>query len=270
LIRRGGRSPDPEPGGAPAVGEGTGASAAAEAVSRPTPEEVPGYRVGIKALPEEQRPRERMARVGPEALSDAELLAILLRTGWSRESALELAQRLLARPRGLRYLAQVSLEELAAVKGVGPAKAAQVKAAVELGRRLSRAAQAGRPQVRSPADVAALVMEDMRYLDREHFRTLSLNTKNQLVHLDTISVGSLNSSLVHPREVFKRAVMHSAAAVILVHNHPSGDPAPSAEDVEVTRRLVQAGGILGIAVLDHVIIGDGRYVSLKEEGLLTP
>ncbi|MGB9887236.1 MAG: RadC family protein [Moorellales bacterium] len=224
--------------------------------------------MGIKSLPEEVRPRERLARLGPEALSDAELLAIILRTGWAEESALELAHRLLAQPRGREYLARAGLAELAAVKGMGPAKAAQVKAAVELGRRLAQTAPSSRPVIRSPAEVAELVMEEMRYLDREHFRTLSLNTKNRVLYLDTISVGSLNSSLVHPREVFKRAVMHSAASVILIHNHPSGDPTPSAEDIEVTRRLVQAGNILGIAVLDHLVIGDGRYVSFKEQGLL--
>lgn len=226
------------------------------------------YRVSIKSLPQDLRPRERLAAGGPEALSNAELLAIILRTGWQQENALDLAQRLLAEPRGLRFLAEASFEELASFKGVGPAKAAQVKAAVELGRRLAQAGRVGRPVIHSPLDVAALLMEEMRYLDREHFRALSLNTKNQVLSLDNISIGSLNSSIVHPREVFKRAITNSAAAVILVHNHPSGDPAPSREDIEVTKRLVQAGKILGIAVLDHIIIGDGRYLSFKEKGLL--
>ncbi|MBC7347551.1 MAG: DNA repair protein RadC [Clostridia bacterium] len=214
------------------------------------------------------RPRERLAAGGPEALSSAELLAIILRTGWREESALALAQRLLARPRGLRYLAEAGYAELAALKGMGPAKAAQVKAAVELGRRLAQAGQAARTVIRSPLDVAALFMEEMRYLDREHFRVLLLNTKNQVLAQEKVSVGSINSSIVHPREVFKRAIKESAAALILVHNHPSGDPAPSREDLEVTKRLMEAGKILGIAVLDHVIIGDGRYLSLREKGLL--
>lgn len=226
------------------------------------------YRVNIKSLPQDLRPRERLAQGGPGILSNAELLAIILRTGWHQENALHLAQRLLAEPRGLRFLAEASFRELASFKGVGPAKAAQVKAAIELGRRLAQAGRTERPAIHSPLDVAALLMEEMRYLDREYFRALSLNTKNQVLAIDNISVGSLNSSIVHPREVFKRAITNSAAAVILVHNHPSGDPAPSREDIEVTKRLVQAGNLLGIGVLDHIIIGDGRYLSFKEKGLL--
>lgn len=221
----------------------------------------------IKDLPEDLRPRERMLAFGAQALSNAELLAILLRTGNPQETALEVAQRLLSQPGGLRYLAEASLEELKGQKGIGLAKAAQIKAAIELGRRLA-AFRPERPVIKGPADAAHLLMDEMRYLDREHFRTISLNTKNRVLAIDNVAVGSLNSSYVHPREVFKGPVRRSAAAVILVHNHPSGDPAPSLEDIQVTRRLVEAGKVLGIEVLDHLILGDGSFVSMKEKGLL--
>lgn len=208
-----------------------------------------------------------MLAFGAQSLSNAELLAILIRTGTPQETALELAQRLLSQPGGLRYLAETSLEELKDQKGIGLAKAAQIKAAIELGRRL-RIFRPERPLIHTPADAAHLLMDEMRYLDREHFRTISLNTKNRVLAIDNVAVGSLNSSFVHPREVFKGPVRRSAAAVILVHNHPSGDPSPSLEDIQVTRRLVEAGKILGIEVLDHLILGDGSFVSMKEKGLL--
>lgn len=209
-----------------------------------------------------------MRAAGPGALSSAELLAIILGSGSIRESALDLAHRLLQGQNGLRWLAEVSFEELCAVKGIGPAKAAQVMAAVELGKRLSCLGQGIRPTVRSPQDVCNFVMEEMCYLDREHFRAVILNTKNQVLAVETISVGSLNSSLVHPREVFKPALLRSAAAVILIHNHPSGDATPSNEDLEITRRLVEAGQLLGITVLDHIIIGDHVFTSLKERAVI--
>lgn len=225
------------------------------------------YRLTIKDMPEEIRPRERMLASGVQALSNTELLAILLRTGSNGETALDVAARILSGPDGLRYLAEATLDDLKSVKGVGLAKAAQIKAAVELGRRVSAARRGERPVIKSPSDVANLVMEEMRYLDREHFRVVSLNNKNRVLAINPVSVGSLSSSLVHPREVFKNSIKQSAAAVVLVHNHPSGDPTPSREDAEVTTRLAEAGKILGIEVLDHVIIGDNRYVSLKEKGL---
>lgn len=222
----------------------------------------------LKELPDDERPRERMARHGPGALADAELLAILLGTGTPRETAVGLARRLLgADPdAGLRALVDLGLEELAAVRGIGLAKAARLKAAVELGRRLAADVRR-RPQVKSPADAAALLMEDMRYLDQEQFRIALLNVKNQVMAVETVSVGGLSSSPVHPREIFKRAIKRSAAAIILAHNHPSGDPTPSREDIEVTRRLKDAGTLLGIEVLDHIVIGDNRYVSFRERGL---
>jgi DNA repair protein RadC len=226
------------------------------------------YSVTIKSMPEDLRPRERMQKVGPGALSAAELLAIILRTGTPQESALELAHRILSDPRGLRFLAEATIEELCQIKGIGLAKAAQIKAALELGKRLACLEPDLKPVIHSPQDACNLVMEEMCYLDREHFRVVLLNTKNRVLDIETVSIGSLNSSLVHPREVFKRAVQRSAAALILVHNHPSGDPSPSPEDLKITRRLCEAGQVIGIEVLDHIIIGDHLFVSFRERGLM--
>lgn len=228
----------------------------------------PEYYPKIKELPPDLRPRERMLEAGPGSLSNAELLAILLRTGNNEESALQMAHRLLTNKGGLRFLGEAQLRELMSIKGVGLAKASQIKAAVELGRRIVALKGDSRTVVKSPGDVAALVMDEMRFLDREHFQILCLNTKNHVTARETVSIGGLDSSLVHPREVFKNPIKWSAAAIILIHNHPSGDPSPSKEDVAVTTRLVEAGRILGIGVLDHIIIGDDRYCSLKEKGLI--
>ncbi|NPV27206.1 MAG: DNA repair protein RadC [Firmicutes bacterium] len=227
------------------------------------------YRYTLKDLPANCRPRERLAQYGPQSLSNSELLAILLRTGTPTETVLELANQLLAQPKGLRFLAEASVEELSAYRGIGLAKATQIKAAVELGRRVASVSPEIRPVIKSPQDVSLLVMDDMRFLDREHFRTIALNSKNQVVGIDTISIGSLNSSLVHPRELFRTVISRSAAAIVLVHNHPSGDPSPSREDLEVTRRIVEVGKLLGVEVLDHIIIGDGCFISLKEKGIIS-
>ncbi|MGI6553442.1 MAG: RadC family protein [Bacillota bacterium] len=224
------------------------------------------YRWTIKDLPAEMRPREKMQTQGPEALSNGELLAILIRVGNRSESALDLANRLLAQAGGLRFLVETSIEELSKIKGIGLAKASQIKAAVELGRRIALDPGEMRPVIRSPEDVASLLMEKMRFLDREHFQVMTLNTKNQVLGIKTAFIGSLNSSIVHPREIFKEAIKRSAAALILVHNHPSGDPSPSPEDLDVTRRLQEAGRLLGIEILDHVIIGDRKFYSLKQQG----
>lgn len=226
------------------------------------------YRLTIKELPVSSRPRERLVDLGPEGLYDAELLAIILVSGTRQETALDLANRLLSEFGGLKGLLDVSVEELVAVSGIGIAKACQVKAALELAKRVMTWREDALPVIKSPADVAALVLEQMRHLDREHFRALCLDTKNRVIAVENISVGSLNASIVHPREVFKSAIRRSAAALILVHNHPSGDTRPSTEDVEVTRRLQEAGKLLGISVLDHIIIGDGKYLSMRERELL--
>jgi DNA repair protein RadC len=222
----------------------------------------------LKDLPEELLPRERLYQLGPEALSNSEILAILLRTGIKGENVLTLAERILADTGGLSGLGKLTVHELAKIHGLGKAKSAEVKAALELGRRSVSLDPMSRPVVNSPQDVAQMVMEEMRHLDREHFRVLSLSTKNHVLGISSISIGSLNSSLVHPRECFKEAIRRNSNAIILLHNHPSGDPTPSKEDIEVTRRLADGGKILGIEVLDHVVIGDNRYVSLKERGVM--
>lgn len=220
----------------------------------------------IADMPPEMRPREKLEALGPERLSDGELLAILLRTGSKKESAISLADRILAQPKGVCFLAEASIEDFAKIHGIGLAKACQIKAAVELGRRVALKSKGIKPAIKTPEDVAELLMEQMRHLDREHFVVLLLDTKNQFLHQETISVGSLNASIVHPRELFKHAIIKSAAAVILVHNHPSGDPTPSTEDLLITKRLAEVGELMGITVLDHIIIGDQKYYSLKRQG----
>ena len=224
----------------------------------------------IKELPQEERPREKMLIKGAQALSNGELLAILLRTGTQHDSALRVAERLLKKYEQLGVAALASLvpQELVKVKGIGPVKAVTIVAAIELGKRLNSLATADKPVIRAPGDVANLLMARLRYEPREHFIIILLSTKNHVLATPTISIGSLNASIVHPRELFREAINHSAAAVILVHNHPSGDPTPSAEDTLLTRKLVDAGKILEIHILDHIIIGDNKYVSLKEKGII--
>lgn len=220
----------------------------------------------IRDYPEEERPRERLVKEGPETLSNQELLAIILRTGTKQESVLQLSYRIIQYFEGLRLLKDASIEELTSLNGVGTAKAVQLIAAMELGRRVSRLQLEERYTIRSPEDGANYVMEDMRFLSQEHFVCLYLNTKNQVLHRQTVFVGSLNASIVHPREVFREAFRRSAASLICFHNHPSGDPTPSREDIEVTKRLAECGKMLGIDMLDHIIIGDQKFISLKEKG----
>ena len=220
----------------------------------------------LKDLSADLLPRERLEKLGSEALSNREVLAILLRTGSPGENVLALAERILTDAGGLTGLGKMTFQELSQIHGLGKAKSATLKAALELGRRSVSADPVTRPVIQCPQDVAHIVMEEMRYLDREHFRVMSLSTKNHVLGISQISVGSLNASLVHPRECFKEAIRRNSNSIILVHNHPSGDPTPSPEDIEVTTRLVDGGKILGIEVLDHVIIGDKRFTSLKEQG----
>lgn len=224
-------------------------------------------RYTMKDIPADMRPREKLLRYGPGVLSDQELLAIIIRTGSRDANAVQLAESVLYQFRDLRGINQAELEELCAAHGIGYAKAAQIKAALELGRRLNQL-DSEVLRIKSPQDVAAWVMEDLRYLQHEQFLILMLNTKNGIISSEEVSRGSLNASIVHPREVFTRAIKRSAAAIILVHNHPSGDPTPSQEDINVTRRLVEVGRLVGIDVLDHLIIGDGVFASLKEKGYL--
>jgi DNA repair protein RadC len=221
----------------------------------------------MKDLPDELRPRERLLRHGPDALSTAELVAVLLRTGSPTRSALDVASDLIARHGGLPRLAASGVRELCDVHGVGEVKALHLLAAFELGRRLGALPARRRPLVAGPADAARLVMDRLRFAETEKFIVLLLTTRHEV--LDTVEVtrGGLASSPVHPREVFKPAVREGAAAVILVHNHPSGDPTPSRADLAITARLCRAAAVMGIPVLDHVIIGDGRWVSLRERGV---
>jgi DNA repair protein RadC len=220
-------------------------------------------------MPVEERPRERLIHFGAEALSNQELLAILLRTGTARESALSLAGRILSSVGGLKDLAQATIQQLSTVNGVGPAKAVEIRAAVELGKRICTLTDDARPTIRSPADASQLLMSELRFQAKEHFRALLLDAKNQVIRILPISVGSLTESIVHPRELFREAIRYSSAALIVAHNHPSGDPTPSPEDIATTRRLIEVGRIVGIELLDHVILGDGRFVSLKERGFIS-
>ncbi|ERN52667.1 DNA repair protein RadC [Alkalihalophilus marmarensis] len=220
----------------------------------------------IRDLPTHQRPRERMLKEGANVLTNQELLAILLRNGTKKESALQLAGKMLDSFDGLTLLRTATIEELCHINGIGTAKAVEIQAVMELGKRIHAVPTEEKYVIRSPEDVSNFVMEDMRFLTQEHFIALYLNTKNRVIHRHTLFIGSLNASIVHPREVFKEALRRSAASIICLHNHPSGDPTPSLEDIEVTKRLNEAGKVLGVELLDHVIIGDRKFISLKEQG----
>jgi len=222
----------------------------------------------IHDLPISERPRERLQKFGVEALSAQEILALILGRGIAGESVMVTAQRLLSQFGNLKGIASASVEQLSQVKGIGVAKASQIKAAFELANRLEGYSEAGdKPLVKTPDEVVALVRGRLKGKKKEHFLALLLDTRNQLIKVAEISVGSLDTSLVHPREVFKEAISASAASVIFVHNHPSGDPEASEDDIKLTKRLAEAGEIVGIDVLDHVIICDKKYLSLKGKGL---
>jgi len=223
----------------------------------------------VHDLPLSERPRERLLKLGSEALSVQEILALILGRGIKGESVMVTSQRLLSKFGNLKGIANASVEELTEIKGIGPAKAAQIKAAVELSKRLeSTANESERPAIKSPEDVANLVRSQLKGKKKEHFLVLCLDTRNRLINYKPVSMGSLDTSVVHPREVFKEAISSSAASVIFVHNHPSGDLEPSKEDIELTKRLAKAGEIIGIDVLDHIIVCDRQYLSLKGKGLL--
>ena len=222
----------------------------------------------IHDLPVSERPRERLSKYGVDKLSAQEILAVLLGRGISGESVTVTSQRLLSRFGNLKGIANATLEELSDIKGIGPAKASQIKAAFELAKRLEDPPESDKkPVVKTPEDVENLVRTKLKGKKKEYFLVLSLDTRGKLIKTSEVSVGSLDSSIVHPREVFKEALTASAASVIFVHNHPSGDPEPSEDDIKLTKRLTDAGNILGIDVLDHVITGDDDFRSLKREGL---
>jgi DNA repair protein RadC len=231
----------------------------------PMNDDKPAYR--ITDLAANDRPRERLALLGPQALSTAELIAILLRVGVKGENAVQVGQRLLQTFGGISGLHRASFDEVGSQHGVRGAKAAQIKAAIELGRRLTLESPEERPAVNSPADAATLVQYEMSALEQEELRVVLLDTRNRVVKINTLYRGSLNSSQVRVGELFRDAVRRNAAAIIVAHNHPSGDPTPSPDDVALTRAVVEAGRLLDIEVLDHLVIGRGRWVSLKERGL---
>ena len=225
----------------------------------------PIYR--IMDLHQADRPRERLAALGPQALTNAELIAILLRVGVKGESAVTVGQRLLNKFGGLAGMHRAPLTDLKNQHGLGDAKAAQIKAAIELGRRLTLEAPEERPTINSPADAAALVSYEMSALEQEHLRVILLDRRNRVMETVEVYKGSVNSSQVRVGEIFKEAVRKNASALVIIHNHPSGDPTPSPDDVAVTRAIVQAGKLLEVEVLDHLVIGQGKWVSLKERGL---
>ena len=223
----------------------------------------------IHDLPPAERPRERLLKLGVEALSTAEVLALILGRGNKGLSVMVTAQNLLSQFGNLKKIAGASITELSEIKGIGEVKAAQIKAAFELGKRLDNSFYTNpKDSIKSPQDIIKLTRNKLRGKKKEHFLVLCLNTRNHLINSQTVSIGSLDSSIVHPREVFKEAISTSAASVIFVHNHPSGDPQPSEDDIKLTKRLVDAGEILGIEVLDHIIICDNDYFSLKSKNLI--
>lgn len=222
----------------------------------------------VKDMALEERPREKMLLSGAKNLSNAELLAILLRTGTKKRNAIELANDIINKDsQGIRYLQDMSIEELCKIEGIGLSKATQIKAALELGLRIS-SYRPNKYKVKNPWDIYKYYMEGLRYKQNEVFKVVLLNTKNEIITDIDVSVGTLNSSLVHPREVFKEAIRRSSNKMILIHNHPSGSVEPSNEDKNITDRLIKCGELIGIEVIDHIIIGDGLYFSFKENMII--
>ncbi|HWR26745.1 MAG TPA: DNA repair protein RadC [candidate division Zixibacteria bacterium] len=223
------------------------------------------YNIRICDIPEEERPRNRLISKGASSLSDAELLSIVLRTGSKMENAINLAQRVLSQYNS-KQLSQTEISQLMKISGIKQSKACQIAACFEIARRLEAFSEDAKPRINSPEDVYRRLYPTMRESKKETFVELCLDTKNQIIRESTVSIGSLNANIVHPREVFRFALIESAAHIIVAHNHPSGDPTPSREDIEITKKLVETGKIMGIDVLDHVIIGDCRHFSMKESG----
>jgi DNA repair protein RadC len=223
----------------------------------------------VRDLPKPERPRERLQKLGPEALSSQELLALVIGRGIPKKSVMIIAQELLARFRNVKAISQATLEELSQIKGIGLAKAAQIKACFELGKREDLEPPDLVPfDIKNPEAVVKAIRASVQDKAKEHFKLILLNSRNRVIAISTISIGTLTTSLVHPREVFKDAIMHSAASVVLAHNHPSGDPDPSEDDLKITKKLVESGKILGIEVIDHIIIGKIDHYSFREKGLI--
>ncbi len=223
----------------------------------------------IKKLPLEERPREKMINYGEQALSNAELLAIILRTGTSNYSAIDIGHKIIEKcPNDFSEISHLSLKELCEIDGIGPSKACQILSSIELGKRIQRARFKKRYKVSSPESIFSFFREELGHEKIEKFIIVLLNTKNEILKWEIISIGSLNASIVHPREVFNKAIKNSAAAIIAIHNHPSGHVAPSKEDLNITLRLKEAGSIVGINLIDHIIIGREAYYSFKENGQL--
>lgn len=222
----------------------------------------------IHDLPKPERPRERLKKFGPEALSAQELLALIIGRGIPKKSVMNIAQELLIKFGNIKAISQATIEELSQIKGIGFAKAVQIKACFELGKRKYLEPELKDFDVKDPQSVVKAIRANIKDKAKEHFKLILLNTRNKIIGISTVSIGSLNASIVHPREVFKEAISHSAASVILAHNHPSGDPEPSEDDLTITKRLVEAGKILGVEVVDHIIISKNGYFSFKEKGLI--
>ncbi len=219
----------------------------------------------IKEIPNNERPREKLEIKGAKVLSNTELLAILLRTGTNKKSAISLAEEILHNYPNLHTLKNITIDELTAISGIGKTKAIQILAAMELGSRANNTFLERGLQIKSPMDCAEYIAEEVKGLEQEHFIGIYLDTKNRVLAKKTLFIGSLNRSLIHPREIFKEALKHGCASIIVVHNHPSGDPAPSPQDISITKRLIEIGELVGIEVLDHLVIGSDGYISMREE-----
>jgi len=223
----------------------------------------------IHDLPSSERPRERLQRLGAESLAAPELLAVILERGGAGESVMSIAQRMLDHFDGIQGIEDASVEQLREVRGIGLSKACQIKAAFELANRCNKSGKEGKnPLIKTPEDAYNVLKGRARGEKKEHFWALLLNTRNRLIRSQEISIGSLDTSIVHPRELFREAIAASASSMIIAHNHPSGNPEASQDDIKLSKRLLEVGEITGIDVIDHIIIGDGRYISLKREGLL--
>lgn len=222
----------------------------------------------IMDLPESERPQERLIRYGADVLSNSELLAVILRTGTKKQNVINLSSFLLKERGGLNGLINSTYEELKEIDGIGIVKAAEIMALAEISKRFRSFKSGEDYRISSPKDAADYVMDEMKYLQKEHLRVIMLNTKNMVICSKDVSMGSLNSSIVHPREIYTEAIKRCSASIIICHNHPSGDPTPSLEDINITKRLAECGKIIGIELIDHIVIGDGTYISLKEKGVL--